>query len=140
MTFNELNEILSELNYYENFKTNFLRKNYNEINYGTRLGVKKFNSFIEANDEYSYSNQIKEEKFIEWNSILTNKYSSEEELFVVCLEIFEWGNVLNGNVKTVTELYKTKKLKPYINWIKPLLLSKNTINKEQINLSSHEII
>lgn len=140
MTISEVDEILIKLNYYGNFKENFLSKSYNKIDYGKRLGFKKFNSFFDANDEYSYSNQIEEEKFIEWNSTLTNKDSSEEELFVVCLEIFEWGNVLNGNVKTAIKLYKTKKLKTYINWIKPLLSSKTTINKELIDFSSSEII
>lgn len=140
MTLKEVDEILEELNYYENFRINFLNKIFNKIDYGKRLGIKQFSSFFNANDEYSYSNQLEEGKFIEWNATLTCRDSTEEELLLTCLEIFDWGNVLSGNVKTALELYKTKKLKSYINWVEPLLSSKSTICKKQFDSSSHDII
>lgn len=138
MTINELDNILTEVNYYENFKENFLNKSFNEIDYGKRLGAMKFNSFFDANNKYSYSNQLGENIFTDWNLTLNNQDASEEEIFVTCLEIFEWGNVLNGNVKTALDLYKNKKLKSYINWIKPLLNSNETIQNDIS--ASHEII
>ena len=66
---------------------------------------------------YTYNGEVEIEQFQDWNSILNSKDVSEEHLLVVCLKIFDWGNVLTGNVKSVVELYEQKKLKKHINTV-----------------------
>ena len=113
----ELDNILTELKYYENFQNNFLERQYEKIDFGKRIGTKEFKSLFDAADQYTYSNQVSEEIFKEWNKILNNEQSTNEELFCTVLEIFNWGKVLNGNVKIALQLFKKKKLKPYIKQI-----------------------
>jgi hypothetical protein len=45
------------------------------------------------------------------------------------LKIFDWGNVLRGNVKKAIELYEQEKLKKYLHYISNLLKLQNTIDK-----------
>ena len=140
MSIEELDTILVELNYYEKFKDNFLYAEYPAIDYGKRIGKLKFNSIIDAGQKYTYGNLIEEVKFVEWNQVLTDINSTEEDVFITCLEIFEWGNVLNGNVKSAIELYKEKKLKSYLLWIKELLTSDETLKVENYSKEQHKII
>lgn len=136
----ELDRILTEINYYENFRSNFLYQDYNEIDYGKRLGRIKFNSFFDAHEKYTYSNHIEDDKFKKWNSILNNSDSTEEDILIVCLKVFDWGNVLTGNVKTAIDLYEDGRLKSYINWIKPLLSRNQILNVSQNNSNNFDVI
>jgi hypothetical protein len=130
---NSLNNILTELNYYNNFKDKYLNKTFNKINYGKKLGEKEFCDFFNAATEYTYSNQKPDKDFQDWNKILVNKDSTEEELFCVVLEIFDWGGVLSGNVKKAIELYKKEKLSEYLKQVSELLTKKEIILKSDLN-------
>jgi hypothetical protein len=140
MTFEELDQILIHIDYYETFENNFLNKNYNEIDYGKRLGKKTFKTLFDAKDNYAYSNEINKIDFSEWNLILNNEESTDEELLITCLDIFDWGNVLPGNVKAAVDLYKNKKIKIYIKKIKKLLPNKSTISDEQSDSNYDDIL
>ena len=132
----DLDNILTDLRYYENFQNNFLERPYKKIDFGKRIGTKEFKSLFDAADQYTYSNQVSEKNFKEWNKILNNEQSTNEELFCTVLEIFNWGKVLNGNVKIALQLYKKKKLKPYIKQIikhlkrKEILINDLTVKSE----------
>lgn len=112
-----VNEILKSIDYYNNFKSNFLHTKYPPINYGSRVGKKEITSLFDAAQQYDYNGKIEEEQFLSWHKILNDTNSSAEELLCTILEIFDWGKVMVGNVKTVVQLYKSEKLKDYVGWI-----------------------
>lgn len=128
-----LDSILTDLNYYDNFKNKYLNKTFRKINYGKRIGEFEFSNFFDAATKYTYSNQISDEVFQNWGKILNDKNSTEEELFCVVLEVFVWGDVLSGNVKKAIELYKSKKLSKYIRQVIDLLTKKEIILKTKTN-------
>lgn len=140
MTYNDVDKFLLEINYYNNFKTCFLNKKFEEIDYGIRTGKLRFDSVFNASDQFSDINKTDESIFEKWNEILNNKKSTEEELLVAVLEIFIWGDVLKGNVKKALDLYRNKKLKLYIQWIEPFLSLKRTIDPKEIESANHKII
>jgi len=76
--------------------------------------------------------------------ILNKNESTEEDLFCTVLEIFVWGDVLNGNVKKSIELYKNKKLRTYISHAINLLNEEKIIpktnKKEKENKKDIELI
>lgn len=125
-----LDNILTELKYYDNFHNCFLNRRYDCIDYGKRIGKLCFDNFFAAADKYTYSNQVDEDIFSSWNKILNDEKSTEEDLFCAILEIFVWGDVLSGNVKTAIKLYKDKKLKLYIRQIIELLKRKEILSKD----------
>ncbi len=43
-----LDSILTELNYFENFKNKYLNRKYERINYGKRIGELSFDGFFDA--------------------------------------------------------------------------------------------
>ncbi len=133
----DLDNILTSIDYYNHFEENFLNRSYSNIDYGKRIGIKSFKSLFDAADQYTYSGQVKESDFIDWNRILNDENSSEEILFCTVLEIFVWGGVLNGNVKAAIDLYKKEELKEYLKQIVELLKVKDALNKESID---YEII
>jgi len=139
-TFNktELDSILTMLNYYNNFKNKYLNKNFGKINYGNRIGDLQISNFFNAAKKYTYSNHISEEDFINFNNVLNDENSSEEEIFCVVLEIFVWGNVLSGNVKKAVELYKSKKLRNYIRKVIVLLKNKDIILNTKMTKSNNK--
>ena len=124
--FNKTNidDILTELNYYDNFKNKYLNKQFDKINYGKRIGDLEFLNFFDAATKYTYSNQISDEVFQNWNKVLNDNKSTEEEMFCAVLEVFVWGDVLSGNVKKAIELYKDKKLSNYLRQVIDLLNKK----------------
>lgn len=128
----DLDCILTELKYFENFQNEYLKAQNYTINYGKRIGELTFNGIFDAADKYTYSNQVDESIFKEWNKILNDEDSSDENLFCTILEIFVWGDVLSGNVKTAINLYKEKKLKGYIRQIIQLLKKKEILGKDEI--------
>lgn len=128
MTKDEVESLLSSIGYYDSFKQ-VLDQSYPNIDYGKRLGVISFNSLFDADEKYTYNGEVENEQFQQWNVILNSDEVSEEQLLIVCLKIFDWGNVLKGNVKSVVNLYEQKKLKKYINTISNLLKSQQTIDK-----------
>lgn len=128
-----LDDILTELKYYDNFKNKYLNKSFDKINYGKRIGELEFSNFFDAAKRYTYSNQISDEVFQNWNKVLNDKISTEEEIFCAVLEVFVWGDVLNGNVKKAVELYKSKKLSKYIRQVIDLLGKKEIILKTNKN-------
>lgn len=137
----DLDSILTELNYFENFHENFLNRQYHGIDYGSKIGILNFDSLFDAARKYTYSNHLSENIFIDWNKILNNENSSNEELLCTVLEIFVWGNVLRGNVKTAIHLYKDKKLKPFLRQTIQHLRKKEILSKANTNeLIKFEII
>lgn len=134
ITIEDIDKVLIDLDYYNNFRDNFLYKSYNKVDYGKKLGKEKFDSFFNANTQYNYTNNQNDENIFKcWHSVLINEKSTEEELFLTCLEIFVWGGVLSGNVKKAIEFYKSKKLKEYLQSVKSLLERKSTITKNSMN-------
>lgn len=133
--FNKTNidEILTELKYYDNFKNKYLNKQFGKINYGKRIGDLEFFNFFDAATKYTYSNQISDEVFLNWNKVLNDNKSTEEEMFCAVLEVFVWGDVLSGNVKKAIELYKYKKLSNYLRQVIDLLNKKEIILKVKNN-------
>lgn len=131
MTKNQVDTILNSIGYYDSFKQ-MMNQPYPDIDYGKRLGVISFNSIFDADKKYKYNGDVEIEQFQDWNTILNSKEVSEDQLFVVCLKIFDWGNVLAGNVKSVIYLYEQKKLKIYINTISELLTFQKTIEKSNL--------
>ena len=133
--FNKTNidDILTELNYYDNFKNKYLNKQFDKINYGKRIGDLEFLNFFDAATKYTYSNQISDEVFQNWNKVLNDNKSTEEEMFCAVLEVFVWGDVLSGNVKKAIELYKDKKLSNYLRQVIDLLNKKEIILKTKNN-------
>jgi hypothetical protein len=129
-----LKSLLIGINYFERFNKVFLNNNYDNIDFGKKIGVLSFDGVLNAADNYTYSNQIDESVFKEWNIILNNELSTEEELLCVVLDIFVWGNVLSGNVKTAVQLYKKKKLKHYIAIIRELLKTNLIFGKDYRSL------
>jgi hypothetical protein len=125
----ELDIILTDLNYYNNFEHKYLNKKFDKINYGKRIGELEFSDFFEAGKKYTYSNQISDEIFQNWNKVLNEKSSTEEEIFCTVLEVFVWGDVLNGNVKKAIELYKSNNLSKYIRQVIDLLKNEQLILK-----------
>lgn len=128
MTKNQVHTILNSIGYYDSFQQ-MMNESYPDINYGKRIGDISFNSIFDANKKYTFSGDLGIEQFKGWNTILNSKEVSEEELLVVCLKIFDWGNVLNGNVKSAINLYEHKKLKEYIHSTTKLLTFQKTIEK-----------
>jgi hypothetical protein len=128
MTKNQVDTILNSIGYYDSFKK-MMKQPYPDIDYGKRLGVISFDSIFDAAKKYTYNGEVEIEQFQDWNLILNSKDVSEEDLLVVCLKIFDWGNVLTGNVKSVVELYEHKKLKKYINTVTELLKFQKTLEK-----------
>jgi hypothetical protein len=137
MTKNQVDIILNSIGYYDSFKQ-MMNQPYPDIDYGKRLGVISFDSIFDADKKYTYNGEIEIGQFQNWNTILNTKDASEEQLLVVCLKIFDWGNVLTGNVKSVIELYEQKKLKKYINKVTELLKFQKTLEKS--NLVNENII
>ena len=135
LAFNKTNldDILTAVNYYDNFKSNYLNKSFSKINYGNRIGELEFSNLFDAATKYSYSNQVSDEIFNNWNKVFNNKSSTEEEIFCAVLEVFVWGDVLSGNVKKAIELYKNKKLSIYIRKVTDLLTKKEIILKTKNN-------
>lgn len=130
----EVEEVLRSIEYVDKFKKDFFSRSY-KINYGSRIGEVVADSFIDMANKYAYSNEVDNLVFSNWNKILNNVESSEEQLFITCLEIFDWGKVWNGNIKKAIDLYKKKQLKEYIFDIRLLLKSDEVIsnfNKELI--------
>lgn len=128
----DLRRILTELNYFNNFKDKYLNTKFNGINYGSRIGELAFDNLFDAAEKYTYSNKVAESIFKDWNRILNDENSTEENLFCGILEIFVWGDVLSGNVKTAINLYKEKKLKGYVRQIIELLNKKEILGKGEI--------
>lgn len=123
----DLDDILTEINYYDNFKNKYLDNRFGKINYGKRIGELEFNNLFDAAEKYTYSNQISEDVFKRWNKVLNDKSSTEEEVFCTVLEVFVWGDVLNGNVKKAIDLYKRRNLGAYIWKVRELLVKKEII-------------
>lgn len=136
MTKNELKKILESIRYFDSFKS-LIKKTYSNIEYGKRLGTKSFNSLFDADAHYNYNGKERDELFESWNKTLNSKESTEEDLLIVCLEIFDWGKVLNSNVKTAIELYKQNELKNYLNRLSDLLKVEKTLNTKE---KEYEII
>ena len=131
MTINQVDEILISIGYYKSFE-NLMNEKYLNINYGKTIGILSFDSLFEADKNYAYNGIIDNKQFQDWNEILMSKESTEEELLLVCLKIFDWGNVLTGNVKTAIDLYEQKRLKIYLQYVSKLLQLKSTIDKKDI--------
>jgi hypothetical protein len=136
----ELDEILTAIDYYDNFKNKYLHKRFDKINYGKRIGDLEFSDLFDAATKYTYSNQISDEVFKNWNVVLNDEKSTDEEIFCAVLEIFVWGNVLSGNVIKAVELYKNNALKNYVRKIIELLKKKETILKTKKDNTEIEII
>jgi hypothetical protein len=128
-----LDAILTELNYYDNFRNKYLNKGFDKINYGKRIGELEFSNFFDAATKYTYSNQIPDEVFQNWNKVLNDETSTEEEMFCAVLEVFVWGDVLSGNVKKAIDLYKSKKLSKYLRYVIDILDKKEIILKTKKN-------
>lgn len=128
-----LDNILTALNYYDHFKNKYLNKKYDKINYGKKIGELEFLNFFDAATKYTYSNQISDEVFQNWNRIFNDNNSTEEEMLCAVLEVFVWGDVLSGNVKKALDLYKSKKLAKYIRQVTSLLTRKEIILKTKHN-------
>lgn len=139
-----LDRILTKINYYDKFRNLFLYRRYDNIDYGKKIGKLSFNNLFAAADNYTYSNQVEEGVFSNWTKTLNDENSNDEELFCAILEIFVWGGVLNGNVKSAIQLYKNKKLKTYIKQTKQHLGRNKILIKglknELVEESTHEII
>ena len=133
--FNKTNthEILTDLNYYENFEKKYLEQPFKKINYGPRIGDLEFSNFFDAATKYTYSNQISDDVFLNWNKVFNDNKSTEEEIFCTVLEVFVWGDVLRGNVKKAIELYKDKQLSNYLRHTIGLLNKKEIILKVKNN-------
>jgi hypothetical protein len=99
-----------------------------------------FNGFINAGEKYRISSTVDilsdDEKSKNWNNILNNKDSTEEDLLITCLEIFDWGGVLRGNVTKLVGLYKSKILKNTIQNVREFLKSHETIKSGDVLMSS----
>lgn len=128
-----LNNILINLNYYDHFRNKYLNKKFEKINYGKKIGEIEFSNFFDAASKYTYSNQISDEVFQNWNKIFNDNNSTEEQMFCAVLEVFVWGDVLSGNVKKALDLYKNKKLANYIRQVTKLLTKKEIIFKTKNN-------
>ncbi len=137
MTKDQVDKILKSIDYYTSFKK-MMNHAYPNINYGKRLGELSFDSIFDADKQYVFNGDTSKEQFENWTKILNTKKSTEEELLVVCLKIFDWGNVLKGNVTSALDLYEQKKLKKYIHSISKLLTSEKSIKKSDI--SQEEIL
>ena len=143
-----LDNILTELRYYENFQNNYLQNKFENIDYGVKMGklfIKKkvphpvtFDNLFDAEKKYTYSGEVGENVFFNWNQILNKETSTEEEILCAILEIFVWGNVLSGNVKTAIKLYKDKKLKHYIRQITEHLKRKEILSEDFKNELGNE--
>lgn len=131
MTIFQVDEILTSIDYYNSFER-LMNKNYLNIDFGKNIGILSFNSLFDASTNYAYNGMVDNQQFQDWNEILLSKDATEEELLIVCLKIFDWGNVLSGNVKTAIELYERNNLKQYLNYISKLLHLKSTIKKKDI--------
>ncbi len=136
MTIKKLDHILDTIRYYDVFK-NLIHQKYPNINYGKRIGTLTFNSLFEANEKFTYNSNYKIEEMKNWSKIFNSENASEEQLFILCLKIFDWGKVYTGNIKKVIELYEQKRLKQYLNYISKLLESKTTI---EIKDTTQEIL
>jgi len=137
---NELDIILTNLKYYQIFKDKYLVKKYLDIDYGNKIGKLTFESFFDTAIKYTYSNQITDITFNNWNKILNDEDVSEEELFCTILEIFVWGSVLTGNVKKAIELYKNKTLKSHIKQARFLLKSKEILPQKGKSIGELELL
>ena len=130
MTIKYLDQLLLDLNYYDRFESNFLYKRFNEVDYGDRLGKLKFNSVIDAGEKYKYNGVVDENIFNNWSKVLNNQESTDEDLLIAVIEIFDWGKVYTKNIKTAIDLHKEKKLKSYLSKCSELLKNKNTIKRD----------
>ena len=128
MTKNEVDTILNSIGYYDSFKK-MMNEPYLDIDYGKRLGVISFDSIFDVDKKYRFNGEIEIEQFQDWNTILNSKDVTDEELLIVCLKIFDWGNVLTGNVKSVVTLYEQKNLREYLKTITELLKVDKTLKK-----------
>jgi len=131
MTKIEVWGLLDSIEFAKKFENKFKDLNYS-VNYGTRIGDIKFNSFFDASEKYTYSNQKKEPNYNKWHENLINKDASEEDILITCLEIFVWGKVLEGNVEKAISLYKNNQLKKFVENISEFLKSNETINEKNI--------
>ena len=113
---NEVAEILNTIKFYDTFET-FVNRAYPEINYGKRIGIISFHNLFDADANYTFNGENPSFDYSIWTNILNSKESTEEELFVTILKIFDWGKVLDGNVESVISLYESKQLKQYISKI-----------------------
>ncbi|MFK7946833.1 MAG: hypothetical protein AB8G11_04535 [Saprospiraceae bacterium] len=135
MTKNQVDSILTSIGYYDSFQQ-MMNHSYPNIDYGKRLGVISFDSIFDADKKYTFNGAVGIEVFQEWNTILNSKTVSEEQLLIVCLKIFDWGNVLNGNVSSVIHLYEQQQLKTYIHVIKELLTFQKSIEKTDLTVDN----
>ena len=116
----EVDSILRETKFYE-FVKSYSKNGYAPINYGTRLGIKEFNSLLDADAKYAINLVASDADFNHWGEVLNNKNSKAEELLIVCITIFDWGGVTASNLTRVLEMYKSKDLKNYIQFCKDIV-------------------
>lgn len=129
----KIDDILTDINYYERFKNNFLNTQYNEINYGPRKGAFAFKNLLDAVNGFDKINNQHEHKYALWDKIMQDPIANAEQLLCATLEIFNWGAVLPGNAITAIELYKNNKLKDYIEKIGDLLKNKSILCEKYKN-------
>ncbi len=127
MTKDQVDTILKSIGYYDSFKQ-IMNQSFIVIDYGKKLGKKKFDSLFDAHTKYTYNGEVDPNQYRTWHTILNSENVSEEELLVACLKIFDWGKVLPGNVRSVIGLYEQKKLKEYIFSVKEFLKYQKTID------------
>lgn len=128
----KVDSILRETNFYE-FVKSYSKKGYAEIDYGTRLGKKVFNSLLDADAKYAINSVASEADFKHWREVLNNKNSKAEELLIVCITIFDWGLVTASNVKKVLEMYKSGDLKNYIQFCTDIVATESLLIDSEKN-------
>ncbi|MFY0673976.1 MAG: hypothetical protein JXQ87_11250 [Bacteroidia bacterium] len=104
---------------------------YGPIDYGARLKAKKFESLFDADLNYAYNGETRVDLFMGWHAVLNSEKSTNEDLLVACLEIFDWGGVLNSNVKKAVDLYKNGTLKSYLKHVSSLLKVEETLAEKK---------
>ncbi|NOU49334.1 hypothetical protein HG263_02050 [Pseudoalteromonas sp. JBTF-M23] len=101
---------LHDLGFADYYK-NSVSGNKCKINYGKRKGVIEFSSIKDAAKKYSYEKSGKYTVGIDRQLGLPDS-TSDNELILQCIEVFDWGGVQASNIIDALNLYRKGELKP----------------------------
>jgi hypothetical protein len=132
MKYKEVEQILEDSKYFDYFREKVLHRCFGSIDYGKKHGIHEFKGLLDASDKFTHINPIEESKCEKWTLTLRDSNSSDIELLLTCLEIFDWGGVLRGNVVPFIQLYRSSRLKNYLNWVSTKLDSKVPVEASKL--------
>lgn len=103
--YSDFENFLNELKFIDFYKENIKQKNWT-VDYGARKGPITFTSVKDTAEQYIY----------EASGMYTVKIDEqfdipedEKDLVILCIEIFDWGNVQKSNIVKALDLYRNKK-------------------------------